>query len=229
MIQTAFLLAKKDLTIILSRSAGLCQALLLGLLLIFLFSLSLQTGEVLSPHSASTMFWLASIFCQVLIFQMLYAIEEQNGAKAGLQTLPCPLQTVWLGKFTAGIFLLFVSQLIFIPAVFVFLAQHLGTHYFYSLLGIFLTDVGICACGSLLGALCVGQSGKESLLSIILFPLLIPLLLSAISLSSVGLLDLQNSFVDITQIYQWLGIALAFDCIFSAVGLILFPYLYHGE
>lgn len=229
MIQTALLLAKKDLTIILSRSAGLCQALLLGLLLIFLFSLSLQTGEVLSPHSASTMFWLASIFCQVLIFQMLYAIEEQNGAKAGLQTLPCPLQTIWLGKFAAGIFLLFASQLIFIPAVFVFLAQHLGTHYFYALLGIFLTDVGICTCGSLLGALCVGQSGKESLLSIILFPLLIPLLLSAISLSSVGLLDLQNSFVDITQIYQWLGIALAFDCIFSAVSLILFPYLYHGE
>lgn len=229
MIQTALLLAKKDLTIILSRSAGLCQALLLGLLLIFLFSLSLQTGEVLSPHSASTMFWLASVFCQVLIFQMLYALEEQNGAKAGLQTLPCPIQTIWLGKFLAGIFLLFASQLIFIPAIFVFLAQHLGTHFLYALLGIFLTDIGICACGSLLGALCVGQSGKESLLSIILFPLLIPLLLSAISLSSVGLLDLQNSFVDITQIFQWLGIALAFDSIFSAVSLILFPYLYHGE
>lgn len=229
MIQTAYLLAKKDLTIILSRSAGLCQALLLGLLLIFLFSLSLQAGEVLSPHSASTMFWLASIFCQVLIFQMLYAIEEQNGAKAGLQTLPCSLQTIWLGKFLAGIVLLFASQLLFIPAVFVFLAQHIGEQYLYSLLGIFLADIGICACGSLLGALCVGQSGKESLLSIILFPLLIPLLLAAVSLSSVGLLDLQSPIADTAQIFQWLGIAFAFDCIFSAVSLILFPYLYHGE
>ena len=102
MIKTALLLAKKDLTIILGRSAGLCQALLLGLLLIFLFSLSLQNGESLSPHAASTMFWLASVFCQVLIFQMLYAVEEQNGARTGLQTLPCPLQTIWLGKFSAG-------------------------------------------------------------------------------------------------------------------------------
>ena len=90
MIKTALLLAKKDLTIILGRSAGLCQALLLGLLLIFLFSLSLQNGESLSPHAASTMFWLASVFCQVLIFQMLYAVEEQNRGKNRTANLALP-------------------------------------------------------------------------------------------------------------------------------------------
>ncbi len=229
MIKTVLLLAKKDLTIILGRSAGLCQALLLGLLLIFLFSLSLQNGESLSPHAASTMFWLASVFCQVLIFQMLYAVEEQNGARTGLQTLPCPLQTIWLGKFSAGIFLLLASQVLFIPAVFIFLNQHPGEHFLYALFGIFLTDIGICTCGSLLGALCTGQSGKESLLGIILFPLLIPLLLSAISLCSAGLLDLHNPPVQTARIIQWIGIMLAFDFIFSAASLLLFPYLYHGE
>lgn len=229
MLKTAVLLAKKDLTVILGRSAGLCQALLLGLLLIFLFSLSLQAGEKLSPHASSTMFWLASVFCQVLIFQMLYAMEEQNGAKTGLQTLPCPLQAVWLGKFLAGFVLLAASQVIFVPAVFVFLSQNLGEQWPFALLGIVLANIGICTCGSLLGALCVGQSGKESLLSIILFPLLIPLLLSAISLTSLGLLDLQNNFADTAQIFQWMGIALAFDLFFCSASLILFPYLYHGE
>ncbi len=229
MIKLALLIAKKDLTIILGRSAGLCQALLLGLLLIFLFSLSLEAGQKLSPHAASTMFWLASVFCQVLIFQMLYANEEQNGARVGLQILPCQIQAIWLGKFLAGFVLLFLSQLLFVPALFVFLAQHIGLYYGYSLLGIFLTDIGICTCGSLLGALCVGQSGKESLLSIIIFPLLIPLLLSAISLTSVGLLNLENPFYDIAQMQQWLGIAFAFDMLFCAASLILFPFLYRGE
>lgn len=229
MFNIALLIAKKDLTIILGRSAGLCQALLLGLLLIFLFSLSLETGQKLSPHAAATMFWLASVFCQVLIFQMLYTNEEQNSARVGLQTLPCQIQAIWLGKFFAGFVLLLLSQLLFIPALFIFLSQHVGLHYGYSLLGIFLTDIGICTCGSLLGALCVGQSGKESLLSIIIFPLLIPLLLSAISLSSVGLLDFENSFYDIAQIQQWLGIAFAFDMMFCAASLILFPFLYRGE
>lgn len=229
MLKTALLLARKDLTIILGRSAGLCQALLLGLLLIFLFSLSLQAGEKLSAHGASTMFWLASVFCQVLIFQMLYAIEEQNGAKTGLQILPCPLQTIWLGKFFAGFVLLLLSQLLFIPAVFVFLSQNFGEQFLYALLGILTADLGICTCGSLLGALCTGRSGKESLLSIILFPLLIPLLLSAVSLTALGLLDLHSSPADTGQAMQWLGIALAFDMLFCSASLILFPYLYHGE
>lgn len=229
MIKTALLLAQKDLTVILGRSAGLCQALLLGLLLIFLFSLSLQAGERLSPHGASTMFWLASVFCQVLIFQMLYAAEEQNGAKTGLRILPCLPQTIWLGKFFAGFALLLLSQLLFVPAVFVFLSQNLGQGFLYALLGILIADLGICTCGSLLGALCVGQSGKESLLSIILFPLLVPLLLSAISLTSLGLLDLQNQIPNTAQIMQWLGIALAFDMLFCSASLILFPFLYHGE
>lgn len=229
MLKTSLLLARKDLIIILGRSAGLCQALLLGLLLIFLFSLSLQAGEKLSAHGASTMFWLASAFCQVLIFQMLYAIEEQNGAKTGLQILPCPLQTIWLGKFFAGFVLLLLSQLLFVPAVFVFLSQNLGEQFLYALLGILTADLGICTCGSLLGALCVGRSGKESLLSIVLFPLLIPLLLSAVSLTALGLLDMHNPAADTAQAVQWLGIALAFDMLFCSASLILFPYLYHGE
>jgi len=231
MLKVALLIATKDLKLILTRSAGLSQALLLGLLLVFLFSLSLQVGERLSPQAASTMFWLSSIFCQVLIFQMLYAAEEQNSARIGLQLLPTPVQAVWLGKFLAGIVLLTLAQIVFIPAMFVFLNQSLGNHILHACIGILLADIGICACGSLLGALCVGQSGRESILSIILFPLLVPLLLAAIRLSSLGLADLSEipSFVDQADILRWHGLALAFDALFCAAALLLFPFLYNGD
>ncbi len=231
MLKTALLIAQKDLRLILTRSAGLSQALLLGLLLVFLFSLSLQTGEKLSPQAASTMFWLSSVFCQVLIFQMLYALEEQNSARVGLQLLPSQVQAVWLGKFLAGMLLLLIAQVIFIPAMFVFLNQSLGFYLFHACVGILLTDIGICACGSLLGALCVGQSGKESILSIILFPLLVPLLLAAIRLSSLGLADLSEipSVVDHAEILRWHGLALAFDALFCSAALVLFPFLYNGD
>ena len=45
MLKAACLIARKDLRLVLSRGAGLVQALLLGLLLIFVFSLSRETGE----------------------------------------------------------------------------------------------------------------------------------------------------------------------------------------
>ena len=74
MLKCALAVCSKDLKLTLTRGAGLVQALLLGLLLVFLFSLSLNAGDKLSPQAAAAMFWLASAFCQVLIFNMLYAV-----------------------------------------------------------------------------------------------------------------------------------------------------------
>ncbi len=231
MIRTALLIAHKDLKIILTKGAGLSQALLLGLLMVFLFSLSLQIGDRLSPNAAATMFWLSSIFCQVLIFQILYAFEEQNKTGVGLKLLPAPCQAVWLGKFLAGLLLLILAQSIFVPAMFIFLNQNIGLYVMDSLIALFLTNIGICACGSLLGALSLGQSGRESILSIILFPLLIPLLLAAIRLTSLGLENVNElqSVVDSQDILRWHGLAVAFDLLFCALGLILFPFLYSGD
>ena len=101
MLKAACLIARKDLRLVLSRGAGLVQALLLGLLLIFVFSLSRETGETMSGQGAATIFWLSSAFCQVLSFNMLYGLEEANGSRAGLLLLPTPVQSVLLGKAAA--------------------------------------------------------------------------------------------------------------------------------
>ncbi len=225
MLKTALAIFRKDMHMTFSHGAGVAQALLLGLLLVFLFSLSLDAGDRLSPQAAAAMFWLASAFCQVLVFNMLYAAEETEKARLGLLLLPAPAQSVWLGKAAAGAVTLACAQCIFIPAVFVFLGQNLSSAWSVALAGIVLGDVGMAALGSLLGALSVGQSGRESLLSIVLFPLLIPLLLAGVRLTSLGL--------DPTPVLQgslrWAGLAAAFDSVFIAAGLLLFPFVYSGE
>lgn len=225
MLKCAFALCCKDLKLTLARGAGLMQALLLGLLLIFLFSLSLNAGDRLSPQAASAMFWLASAFCQVLIFNMLYAVEEEAHARFGLVLLPSPIQSIWLGKALAGLVLLAAAQAIFIPAVFVFLGQNLGDFWREALLGIVLGDIGMAASGSLLGALSVGRGGRESLLSIVLFPLMIPLLLSGVRIVSLGIDP--DPVTD--DMLRWLALGVAFDGLFLSAGLLLFPFVYSGD
>ena len=225
MLKCALALCGKDLKLVLSRGAGLMQALLLGLLLVFLFSLSLNAGDRLSPQAAAAMFWLASAFCQVLIFNMLYAVEETAQARLGLVLLPAPVQGVWLGKALAGLLLMAVAQCVFVPAVFVFLGQHLGSAWLFALMGIALGDVGMAASGSLLGALSVGRGGRESLLSIVLFPLLVPMLLAGVRLVSMGI-DPEPMLDDALR---WIGLAAAFDGLFLAAGLLLFPFVYSGD
>ena len=184
MLRLMFAMARKDLSLTLARGSGLVQALLLGLLLLFVFSLSQGIGERMAPQGAAAVFWISSAFCQVLIFNQLYALEEVNNSRLGLLLCPAPVQAVWLGKGCAGLVLLVLAQIVFLPAAVVFLGQDLSGPLPEALLALVLTDIGMCALGSLLGALAQGQAARESLLSIVLFPLLTPLLLAGISVGA---------------------------------------------
>ena len=224
MLRTALAIAQKDLRLTLLRGGGLVQALLLGLLLLFMFSLAQETGEKMGPQGAAAIFWLASAFCQVLVFNTLYGLEESSGARYGLALLPCPVQAVWLGKAWAGILLLVLAQSIFFPATLVFLGQDVGQGWPAALAVLVLVNLGMALLGSLLGALAQGQAAKESLLSIVLFPLLAPLLLAGIRVGTGAF-----AAAPVQDVQQWLGIAAAFDALFLGAGLILFGFVYPGE
>lgn len=224
MLKAAWAIARKDLRLTLARGSGLVQALLLGLLLLFVFSLSQQVGETMSPQGAAAIFWLASAFCQVLVFNTLYGLEEANGARDGLLLMPGPVQAVWLGKALAGITLLLLAQLVFLPAAVVFLGQHISPLWPWALCAVLLADVGMAALGSLLGALSQGQAARESLLSIVLFPLLVPLLLAGIRVGAGGFAEALPEGVE-----SWLGVAAAFDALFLGAGILLFGFIYAGE
>ena len=222
--RAALAVTRKDLRLVLVRGAGLSQALLLGLLLVFVFSLAQRTGESLSGHGAATVFWLASAFCQTLAFNMLYGLEESNGARAGLLLMPAPVQAVWIGKAVAGLVIILIAQAVFLPAAVVFLGQSVGGAWPEALAAVLLVDVGMAALGSLLGALSQGQAARESLLSVVLFPLIVPLLLAGIRAGAGGLGEAAPA-----EAASWIGLAAAFDAVFLAAGLILFPFVFSGD
>lgn len=224
MLRLTLAVWRKDMALALARGGGIAQALLLGLLLIFVFSLAQGVGERMSPQGAAAVFWISSAFCQVLVFNHLYSLEETNGARLGLLLCPAPAQAVWLGKGGAGLALLALAQAVFLPATVVFLGQEVSGPAGVGLAGLLLTDVGMCALGSLLGALAQGQTAQESLLGIVLFPLLTPLLLAGVSL---GAQVLGGSASDGPG--AWLGVAAAFDAFFLGAGLLLFSHIYSGD
>lgn len=225
MIRSALLIASKDLSLIFGKkSTGFVQAILLGLIIIFLFSLSLGVGERMTPQAAVAIFWMASCFCQVLVFNGLYSLEESQGQRLALLMAPIFPQAVWLGKALAALFLILIAQIIFLPAIIVFLGQTLSQHWHYGLAILILTDIGAASLGSLLGALSQGKSSRESLFSIIIFPLLIPIFLAGIKLGLVAFSP--DAPLDAKS---WLGLAAAFDAIFSSAALVLFPHIFSAE
>jgi len=200
---------------------GLVQTILLGLLIIFVFSLSLPIGETMTGQSAAALFWLASAFGLVLLFNALYHFEEPNNVRLGLLMAPISPVAVFASKALAGAILLFLAQVVFVLGLIVFLGQSLHGQWLCGLGLVLAVDIGLVVMGSLLGALSQGQAARESLLSVILFPLLVPLLLGGVKLC--GALF---SGEGLAEQHQWLTLVLAFDALFSAVALILFPLVF---
>lgn len=224
MLRRAGFIAAKDLRLAAGGGQGLVQAVLLGLLLIFLFSLSRPTTELVSPQAAAAIFWLASSFGLVLVFNDLFSMEEGQGCRLGLLSAPVPEHAVWLGKGLAGFGLLVLSQAVFLPASAVFLGQDVKGDWATLVLALVGVDWGLAALGALLGALAQGQGARESLFSVILFPLLLPVLLGGIRIFA-------GVFAGEPAMDQalWSGVIVAFDAVFTAAGAFLFPYLYTGE
>ncbi|GAB6057817.1 heme exporter protein CcmB [Desulfonatronum parangueonense] len=215
------ILAVKDLRLMLGLGLGLVQTVLLGLLIIFVFSLSLPIGETMSGQSAAAIFWLASVFGLVLLFNALYHLEEANSVRLGLLLAPIAPGTVFLGKALAGAVLLFLAQIFFLLGLVVFLGQSLHGQWLWALGLVASMNLGLVVMGSLLGALSQGQAARESLLSVILFPLLVPLLLGGVKVGGSLL-----SGAGVHDETQWLVLILAFDALFTAVALILFPLVF---
>jgi heme exporter protein B len=220
----AFVLAAKDIRLIALSGYGLAQALLLGLLLIFLFSLAQPANVPVAPQWAAAIFWLASCFSLVLIFNTLYALEEENEARLALLLAPLATQTIWLGKALGGAFLLLCVQAVFVPAVIVFLGLEVLSSWIVALGLLIVIDWGLVTLGSLLGALGQGQAGRDSLLTVVIFPLLIPLLLAGIRVGG-SLLQIDQS----AELASWFKLAGSFDALYTGAVLILFPFVYSNE
>jgi heme exporter protein B len=223
MLGPALAIAGKDLRLAAGGGQGPVQAVLLGLLLIFVFSLSRPAGQPADPQAAAAVFWLATVFGLVLIFNTLYSLEEGNSARTGLLLAPVPAQSVWLGKLAAGGVLLLMIQVVFGPAIIVFLNQDPAGSLGPGLATLALVDAGLVVLGSLLGALAQGQAARESLLSVILFPLLAPLLLAGIRMGAAVF----DPTVPVDE--GWLPLTAAFVAVFAGLSLVVFPFVFGQE
>lgn len=225
MIRAALALAAKDCRILAGRGNVPFQSVLLGLLLIVLFSLSLDGAEKAGATAAAAIFWLASIFCLTILATSLFMLEETALARKGLLLSPHPAQFIWLGKTLALFGLLLLVQAIFLLASFIFLGMSLAGNLVFALAGVILVDAGASCLSSLLASLCRGEAAKESLASIIVFPLLIPPLLSGIRLLAAG----YGEAAAAADLLRWIGVAASFDAVFAGAALMLFPLMYGGE
>ena len=99
----------------------------------------------------------------------------------GVLTSPTPKDAVFLGKTLANFALLFVVSLLVLGVFMLFFSLELGSSPAMLVFVLGLGSLGFVALGTLFAAMSSGTSMGETLLPILLFPLLLPMVVYAVS------------------------------------------------
>lgn len=212
------LVAAKDLRIERRSRIGMAQVLPFSLLVLLLFAFALDPDRGLLEAATPGLFWVTVLFSAVLALQRNFGIEAEDGIIDALRLSGLSPWSIFLGKVVALIVQLLVLEAVLVVAVTVFYnTEFRGIPL---LLAIALTTtVGISASGAIYGTLAARLRSRDTLLPLLILPLLAPVLISATRGSEVALGGEAGTG------WSWAALLGLFACAYLVVGAALFSPL----
>ena len=178
MLSEILLIAGKDLRIEFRSRVALNQVAPFALLILILFGFALDADRASLTTFTPGLYWVAILLSSVLAVHRSVAVEAGEGAREGLLLSGLRPASVFLGKTAALIAQILVVAVVLLGGVVIFYEATIddGVLLVTSLVGAVL---GVGAAGTLYGALLGGQRARETILPILLLPVLAPVLIAA--------------------------------------------------
>ncbi|HKI97304.1 MAG TPA: heme exporter protein CcmB [bacterium] len=171
-------------------------------------------------ESAAGLLWVTLLLAGVLGLSKSFTQEREQGCIDGLLLTPVSRGVIYLGKMLSNTLFLVLILALLLPLFSLFFGVGLRGAWLPLAAVLFGGTLGFAALGTLLGGITASLKGREVLLPILLFPLLVPLVVVVVHLSSMAL-DGQP----ITSEPSWLELLAAFDAVFLIVSYLVFEYV----
>lgn len=215
MWRDALLVAEKDIRIELRSRVALWQVLPFAVLVLVLFGFAVGPGRATLRGVAPGLYWLAVLFSTVLATQRSVAIEAGEGTRDGLRLAGVDPAGVFLGKAAAVAIQLAATQVV-LGAGIVFLFDVHFHVWWLALVSSVLATVGLSAAGVLYGALSAGLRVRETLLPLLVLPIVAPVLIAGSRAWSAAAAGASSSGA------SWLKILGPFAAAYVAIGVLLY-------
>lgn len=214
----AVLVAAKDLRIELRTRVGLSQVLPFAVLVLVLFGFALDPDRGILEAATPGLFWVTVLFSAVLGVQRSFSVESSDGLRDAIRLTGLSPAGFFLGKAAAiALQLLVLEVALGVGVVVLYGADPSG---WLLLVGTALpATAGIAAAGSLYGILAVGLRVRETLVPLLLLPVLAPVLLAATRAFEAAL-DGSPA-----QGWPWAGLLAVFAVAYLGGGMGLYPTL----
>lgn len=218
MIDGIRLVAAKDLRIEVRSRVVLNQIIPFALLVLVLFAFAIDPDRGLLERVTGGLFWVAVLLASVLAVQRAFALEATDGARDALRMTGLDPGAIFLGKAVAiALELLVLEALLLVGVVVLYNASFAAWGLVAATCG--AATIGLAAAGSLYGVLSVGLRVRETLLPLLLLPVVAPVLIGATRAFEAALTDSSS------QGWPWTGLLAVFAAIYTVLGVLAFGSL----
>ena len=224
------LIAGKDLRIERRSRVMTNQVLPFAAVTMVLFAFALDAKGVRSPEDgqvssvlelvAPGLVWLATLFSLIVLVQRAFAVEADDGALDALRVAGVDPVAIYWGKALAlAVQLLVLEVLLLITAVLLYGASVPPGGIVLLAVTLVLATTGLACVGTLYGGLTAGFTGRESLLPLLVLPVVAPVLIGATRAveSALG-----TDGVALSEGWPWIGLLAVFAAAFGIGGALAF-------
>lgn len=212
MLHDAALVAAKDLRIERRSHVTTHQVAPFAVLVLVLFAFALDPDRGVLDRAAPGLFWTAVVFSAVLAVQRSVAVESADRAGDALRLAGLEPAGVFLGKAAAVAAQLLVLEVLLAAGIAVLYGTTLRSP-FVLLAAAVLATIGLAAAGTAYAAVVGGLGARDTLLPLLLLPVVAPVLLGATRAWEASLDGVPG------EALPWLELLAAFAVLYVALGI----------
>ena len=223
-LRASWTIAAKDLRSEFRTKEAFNASFAFSLVILVLFSFAFDPSSEELHTFAGGLLWLVFSFAGALVLNRSFARELQNDCLDALVSSPAPTSAIFFGKTLANFALLILVEFAAVLVFAVLYDIHLTAQMWPVSLVILLGTWGMTVIGTMFSALTVNLRMREMMLPTLVYPLLIPALMAAMTLTS----DLLAGTPLGPGNMIWLRVLAGFDFIYTILAVVFIDIVLVG-
>ncbi len=224
-VDSALLIARRDLLVEWRSRVAINQVLPFAAVVMVMFGFAIDDTSLMRRISPGLIV-LATTFSLLLLVQRSFIVEREDGALDALHIAGIRPSALFWGKTAAlALELAALQAVLMVLAVVLYNAEIQPSGVFLLVVTWLATTVALATVGTLYGGLAAGARGRETLLPLLLLPVVAPVLIGATRAVEAALGAKQA----VTDGWPWTGLVAVFAVVFGAGGTLAFGPLIEDE
>ncbi len=191
---------------------------LFTLLSILIFSFALELDRQVREEAVSGVLWVTVVFASILGFNRSMGMESDQGNLDAMLLAPIERSAIFIGKLIGNYIFSVIIGLVMLPLMTIL--YNIPVTQPPLVVVLMLGTFGFSTIGTLLATMTVQTRSREAMLPIIMMPVALPILLSAVKASNGIIGD-----VPLEQWQAWPQIVAVIDFIYLGLCFLLYDFV----